>query len=213
MKAAAPKPSEPARLQSSRRQQAEERRAQLLDAALVLFAERGVRGTTIREIAATVGVTEGLIYHYFPSKVALVRAVVDRHSFVGEMSTLMAEVREAPVRDALLRVGLAMLDLLSRNRKFVVMMVAETQRDPEIAAELGRMISQGFHLGRTFFADRIERGELRPHDPTYSLRLFHHSLFWFFYLQEQLSPPLPVVDREQFVRGCVDLLMKGVEPR
>jgi len=45
--------------------QAQERRNQLIDAALALFAEKGLDNTTIKDLAARVGVAQGLIYHYF----------------------------------------------------------------------------------------------------------------------------------------------------
>jgi AcrR family transcriptional regulator len=43
----------------------------LLDAALKLFAERGFVGTTVRQIARAVGVTDAAIYAHFQSKQAL----------------------------------------------------------------------------------------------------------------------------------------------
>ena len=43
-------------------------RARIRDAALRLFAERGVEGATIREIAEAAGVSGGLVRHHFGSK-------------------------------------------------------------------------------------------------------------------------------------------------
>ena len=43
-------------------------RARIRDAALRLFAERGLDGTTIRDIAKEAGVSGGLIRHHFGSK-------------------------------------------------------------------------------------------------------------------------------------------------
>jgi TetR/AcrR family transcriptional regulator, regulator of cefoperazone and chloramphenicol sensitivity len=43
-------------------------RARIRDAALQLFAERGVGGTTVRDIARAAGVSAGLIRHHFGSK-------------------------------------------------------------------------------------------------------------------------------------------------
>ncbi|HYL01006.1 MAG TPA: TetR/AcrR family transcriptional regulator [Steroidobacteraceae bacterium] len=50
-------------------------RAQLLDAALVLFAEHGVAGTTIAGIAARAGVTPAMVHYYFSNRGRLLDAV------------------------------------------------------------------------------------------------------------------------------------------
>ena len=50
----------------------------ILDAAEVLFARSGLRGTRVREIALAAGVSPGALYIYFPSKTALYQAVLDR---------------------------------------------------------------------------------------------------------------------------------------
>jgi AcrR family transcriptional regulator len=46
-------------------------RARIRDAALLQFAERGIRGATIRGIAEAAGVSPGLVQHHFGSKEAL----------------------------------------------------------------------------------------------------------------------------------------------
>jgi AcrR family transcriptional regulator len=47
---------------------AEERRREILDSALELFASRGFEETTVQDIAASAGVAIGTVYLYFPSK-------------------------------------------------------------------------------------------------------------------------------------------------
>jgi AcrR family transcriptional regulator len=54
-------------------------RARIRDAALRLFADRGIDGATIREIAASAGVSGGLIRHHFGSKDGL-RDVCDTYA-------------------------------------------------------------------------------------------------------------------------------------
>jgi AcrR family transcriptional regulator len=52
--------------------------AALLDAATELYAERGPRAVSAREIARRARVNHGLVHRHFGSKDALVRAVLDR---------------------------------------------------------------------------------------------------------------------------------------
>ena len=56
----------------------EQREAQILDAATKVFASKGFRAATTREIATVAGVSEGTIYNYFDSKYDLLIAMSQR---------------------------------------------------------------------------------------------------------------------------------------
>jgi AcrR family transcriptional regulator len=56
--------------------QGRERKQQLVDAAMVLFAERGYAATRIRDICDRAGVAKGLFYWYFPTKLDLFTELV-----------------------------------------------------------------------------------------------------------------------------------------
>lgn len=60
------------------RRRPEEVRTHLMDAALRVFAQRGFEGSTVRDIAVEARVAAGLLYHYFPSKQALLTALFER---------------------------------------------------------------------------------------------------------------------------------------
>lgn len=61
----------------SHRLSSQDRRAAILESAIQLFSERGFRGVTTRELAASVGVSEPVIYQHFPSKKELYRAIIE----------------------------------------------------------------------------------------------------------------------------------------
>jgi AcrR family transcriptional regulator len=52
------------------------RRQHVLDAAITVFAEKGFRGATIRDIAIAAGVSDGTIYNLFDNKAALLHAIL-----------------------------------------------------------------------------------------------------------------------------------------
>ncbi|MDX1990860.1 MAG: helix-turn-helix domain-containing protein [bacterium] len=54
------------------------RRNQILDAAAVVFAEKGFHPTTIRDVAKQAGIADGTIYNYFDSKPALLLGIFER---------------------------------------------------------------------------------------------------------------------------------------
>ncbi len=62
---------------TGRRLSADERRAQVLREAARLFGSAGFKGTTTRDIAAAVGITEAALYRYYPSKEAMYAAILD----------------------------------------------------------------------------------------------------------------------------------------
>ncbi|MFE3470133.1 TetR/AcrR family transcriptional regulator [Streptomyces sp. B27] len=59
------------------RARSEERRAEILRATLEVIAERGYRGTTLGAVAERVGLTQQGLLHYFPTKEALLVAVLE----------------------------------------------------------------------------------------------------------------------------------------
>lgn len=74
-------------------------RTHLLDAALRAFATWGYEGASVRKIAKEAGVAIGLLYHYFPSKEAVLHALFARSAgLVGEAFARAAHEREPAVR-------------------------------------------------------------------------------------------------------------------
>lgn len=67
---------------ASPRLSSQDRRSAIINAAIQLFAERGFRGVTTRDLAAAVGVSEPVLYQHFPSKkdiyAAIIEATMDR---------------------------------------------------------------------------------------------------------------------------------------
>ena len=61
-----------------RRMTSKDRREQILQGAMRLFAEKGFRGTTTREIAQKLRISEALMFKHFPSKEALYRAIIQQ---------------------------------------------------------------------------------------------------------------------------------------
>src|ERR1700760_1924042 len=55
---------------------AKARRAELLAIAAQLFAERGLRATTVRDIADAAGILSGSLYHHFDSKESMVDEIL-----------------------------------------------------------------------------------------------------------------------------------------
>lgn len=62
---------------SKKEEQYEMRKWQILDIALNHFIQYGFHGTSTRKIAEEAGISSGLMFHYFPNKLALYEALVE----------------------------------------------------------------------------------------------------------------------------------------
>jgi AcrR family transcriptional regulator len=60
-------------------ERSERSRTQILDAALKLFSHRGYGATSVRDIAEAAGVSKGNVYHHFPDKETIFRALLDQY--------------------------------------------------------------------------------------------------------------------------------------
>ena len=112
----------------------QDRRDQIMRAAMICFAKHGFHQTSMHDISAEAGISVGLIYRYFASKDAVFSAMADAHKL--EIQQLLDQARQAPsVLDALEVFFTA--HCCSGERRiesaFVVDLFAEGSRNPRIA--------------------------------------------------------------------------------
>src|SRR6266853_3064959 len=74
----------------------EDRRDQIIDAAMRVFAQKGFTRATNKDIAREAGITPGLIYYYFDSKEDLLKTIIETRSPAQLMTTLPPQVFELP---------------------------------------------------------------------------------------------------------------------
>jgi AcrR family transcriptional regulator len=80
-------------LDAAPRSKGERTAERILDAAEVLFAERGYSGTALRDVATEVGLRTPSLYNHFPSKDSLYAAVLERG--IRPVFEVLSEVVEA----------------------------------------------------------------------------------------------------------------------
>src|SRR5437868_14307806 len=74
----------------------EDRREQIIDAAMRVFSQKGFTRATNKSIAREAGITPGLIYHYFENKEALLKAIIEGRSPLKLLNSLPPEVLAMP---------------------------------------------------------------------------------------------------------------------
>lgn len=89
----------------------------IIDTALELFARHGYDGTSIKMIAHTAGVSQGLMYNYFASKSDLLRAIFQQG--LADIDASFAQAATAPTPLEQLKQHIcASFEIIRQNRKF-----------------------------------------------------------------------------------------------
>ncbi len=186
---------------SVRRRQAEARRVQFIDTALEVFAARGFDGTSVKDLAEAAGATQGLLYHYFPSKEALLEAALERHYFLPELRRITAFDDQRPAADVLLGLARGFARVLDEHRAVVQLMLREAPSNATVRQRLDRGRAEGVRLVADYLASRVDAGELRPHDCENTARLLFYAV---------LAAHLADTPAEPFLSSAVDTLLHGL---
>ncbi|MBI1213241.1 MAG: TetR family transcriptional regulator [Alphaproteobacteria bacterium] len=151
------------------RRRKEARPAELLDAALDVFFEKGFAAARLEDIAARAGVSKGTVYLYFDSKEdvfdALVRAIPQTN--VEQVRALAAD--PAVPADEMLRRVLRLVGLFLRDQrmiKFPRLIVGEAANFPKLAETYKReVIDRGIGTLSSIIERGIHEGRFREVDP------------------------------------------------
>lgn len=200
------------RITGTRQVQAARRREQLLEVAFSLFAERGYRATSVRDITRAAGVTEAVLYHYFANKADLLSAVLDVYApFAGYRRIL--DLADATPAEAVLRqLGGEFLRLLRERRQFVLTLLSEAATDPDIAAILSRLLDDIIQTVATFLDARRARGEVADGVDGRAIGAALQGGLLIHFLRQNVGHDMATDDRAVVAR-LVDSLLVGVAPR
>jgi AcrR family transcriptional regulator len=137
-------------------------RDRIVDEALLLFASRGVKATTVDDIATAAGLAprSGAIYKHFPSKQAILDAAIEAH--LSRLESAKTDMR------AMLPLGDKRADLTLvarwalhelRQERLLVQII---QRDPESVPTLRTRLAESVKRGYQEMADAIRQQAERP---------------------------------------------------
>jgi AcrR family transcriptional regulator len=187
-------------------------RQAILDAALVLFAEKGFYGTSLRDVAGAVGIRESAIYNYFAGKEALFEALLSAESALK--AEQLGTVLDAPRGDR---------ETLEQLADFVL----ERWAQPRQQQLFRILMSDGLRLareGRINLLDRmgsawprfeglmqrlIDAGVLRNVDSEVLVMQFMGPLLLWRQLQAIGAKTAAIRNRHVFARAHVDQFLNG----
>ncbi len=174
----------------------EDRREQILDAAMRVFAQKGFTRATNKVIAREAGITPGLIYYYFESKEAVLKAIIEQRSPLQLMGTVSEEML-AMSPEVFLRFIIQRILAIVESEQFIGMvrvLLPEVMHD-EYSADShivqtarGAFQRIGMFLSK-YLEAKIASGELRHFDVQPTAQLLISSLIGFVLRRQILHDP------------------------
>jgi len=192
-----------------------ERRAAIVDAAVRLFAERGFRGTTTRELAAAVGVTEPVLYRHFKTKRELYDAIIETKSREGQqrvMSRLEPFLSTSDDRGFFRLLAGIILDTYAKDPDYMRLLLFSALERHEVAELFYEREVVGFYrcLIRRYIARRMREKAFRAADPAVVARGFvglvaHHGLVRMLWRDTIVKQ-----SRKRFIDELVEIFLRGI---
>ena len=161
----------------------EERREQIIDAAIELFSSGGFAGTTTRRLAEAAGVSEAALYLHFDTKEALYQAIIRRKAredagFTERLRGLAGE----PPREVFLAVARFMLETHTRDKAFLrLLLYSGLEQHVLFRMFFEAQIREMGDTLRAYVERKQQEGAFRPCEPRLAVRAFmgmlvHHLL-------------------------------------
>lgn len=197
----------------------EERPRQILDAALEVFAERGLASARLDDIAKRAGLSKGTIYLYFPNKEELFREVI-RHTVVSQIERGERDFEETSrsATEALTSFMRGYWEFL-RSPVFAPiyrLVTAELHNFPDLAEFYAdEVIARGLRLITRLLERGIASGEFRPLDPAVAARMLAAPLMMHAFWCAKRDCFRLVGDRtdDQVLDELVHFYLNAIRPR
>ena len=154
----------------------EDKRQQLLGAAVRVFARKGFHASRVGDIAEEAGVAHGLLYHYFKSKDQVLEAVFHENWSILVARIESVEETDEPAADQIRHIAAIVLRTWLHLPDVVRVVIQEFGRSPELGERIGELTLPIDALQRVIVRG-IERGEFRKDiDPAFAATVVYGSI-------------------------------------
>jgi TetR/AcrR family fatty acid metabolism transcriptional regulator len=187
-----------------------DRRRELLDAAVRVFARKGYRAARVGDIAEEAGVAHGLLYHYFRSKDEVLETIFRDTWQLLVVETERIEASGVPLREQIRRFARIYLGSWLMTPELIGVLVREIARSPQVGERVDEIAEVFRGLDRIIGAGR-DRGEVRADcDVTFAAWAVYGSLEEILTGWALGQLPAEEEDVERAVATVVDVAWAGL---
>ena len=167
----------------------EQRKKNILEAALEIFGEKGYHKTSVGEIAARAGLAHGTIYNYFSSKSALATEIIRTWGASGFIESLSEEDGKDDSPEIFLkRVARKFYGRLDERIPLLRFRISEGVLNSDLGKQhYEHLIHRFINHVAAFCVQCQEKGIFKKGDPYVQGHLFYGMLFSFTYTQELMQ--------------------------
>jgi AcrR family transcriptional regulator len=196
---------------------AQVRRAAIVEAAIKLFSEKGFRGTTTRELAAAVGVSEPVLYQHFATKSDLYAAIIDTKSQDVRSLTesLESYVRLGDDRAFLTHLADTILDFHEQDPGYLRLLLFSGLEKHDLADRFHERQARGFlQAVIAYIEGRVKQGAFRDGLDPCLIAMSFIGMVAHYGLERVLSEKTDwPQDRKTVVDGMVSIFLDGVRKK
>ena len=201
------------------RMQGTDRRRQLLDVAVEVFARQGFGGTKTKDIAAAAGVSEAILFRHFASKEDLYHAILDakedKHGAPEFLETLRAYADRRDDAGLFHCFASAILNSFREDPAFHRLMLYASLEGHLLAGLFRERFGLPiFDYLRRYVILRQKEGAFRKGDPHIAVMFATGSIMHFAMVRHVFHIRKPHVAEDSALREMVDMTIAGLtEPR
>lgn len=190
-----------------------DRRQEILIAAMDLFAKKGFRGTTTRDLATQADVNEAIIFRHFNNKEELYTAILEHKAAEAQdhhMEELERLAKEGTDEEFFMALGRTFMERHEKDTTFMRLLLFSALE----GHQLSDMFVASMSARRPSFnhiQDRIAQGVFREVNPNLAARAFI-GMFASFVLWQEIFDfkKTQPYDSEEVVRTFVSIFLNGM---
>ena len=196
-----------------KRMKADERRQEIIRAAMEVFARNGFGGSTTREIAENAGISEAMIYSHFRNKQELYAAIIDEKLQESEpLYYPLDAMRNKDDPRVFTTIVENYLRRHSEDTTFLRLLLFSALEGHELASMfVAGPVRKFFEFLADYIGERIEEGALKPVNPEISSRCLLGMVHYFVLVREIFGDDtLKLVDQNEAIETIVNLFCQGI---